>query len=1602
MAIYKPTNCHPFADAIDITKTLLTIEPQGDGTWDWNQPEPVYFTCKLETNNLPVIGYRIRIHINGEVAFEGKKISPINELTKFKDDPTINSGVNGTYLAIPAFRYGSWEEKIPSLSYNTVYVVGESQSTDDGTDAFKADYLIAVKKPGSDDSMTGSDSFSSWAQRGDHFYCDGWDGTLNGGHLVTKDDVVLIATNLETYGLYICHLSEDGKSLKSEAVRSVYSSNLHRSLAYIAKGDYSGLYMYTYDNSSVILTPDIDWSVMFCGVEGDPSSPDVNSSAFSGFGDSQMSWDIDLLQGPEDYLDLTAQEEPDFFINGVDDISFSYYDMKIASGTILGSCAKRLHLSSITQIGGDYLLPGENKRDPVVLQGTYCELYYASTGGSNPGEYVASHKMVPSFPISSFDSSLGLVYPKEYSMSEGGLTQSALETFLASIPQGASIPNGVFARFFKYSSNSSDVLSNEKVRAAYWDLNDSETDPRIFLKPRAVVDGIELAVGDRILWNTTYEQGCYNGIWVVQGATEEPTRPADGNEYSDYIGKVTLISEGNVHAATVVESNAEAGANVDLGQMPIFFREQYPISLFNIEPTGHLDSTGEGVVSEILTNGTMESYMPLRERGGFDLRPLPVVYPNGKVLLTSRRNYDGSNIPIAGTYYVELSNGYIQCSDVQGTGYNISYAYYGPAFIDAGVTSPQGFIEKQEMYGELYYRNASSYPYDYRIATVYTAGLTYYYKTYQTNTVYIKGETIDLALNYGMTFQAESGNNSGRLFVCSFDAYSGRPVRTYLLSYSAQTGARVLFNETTCTYVSPTSQKVSDMILSLKNGALTTINSTQTKNFRINQSETDKKFNRVTHAALASPLPAAPDAAATPPTPYKYDILSCFRTSDQNAFTSVPPLTPHIEPSDQNGLLEGGYSVFADASCFQGEGKAWNSARLILPGVSLEDSQDTFWFSSKGLDAEFAGLEPGNSYEAILYAKDSDGRTTSERRGIYVPPDTDEYIQMSRLYEKPVMNIRSTGSYYIILRFYADQYSLDASNMDEYFQTIALSSNGSGGVGTYDTSSPNAWSIDTVDGKEILQLKLYAATASTITTGTMDIYASMDSPVGKIFFYMSEDIAVRSGPTYSYILRFSSISSPATPQVFTGVFPGELTAESDCSTQSVVLTYKPAGGYDSWPDGLPLDQDGTYDVFRREYSDFKKSASCGYGNPLSPVETETWYGEWEPAILHTDNAVMRDFNVKQGHSYQYAIFPKRRSSLKIEKEFLDSEGNVGATRIEPEPDDSYTNVYIGFDNSLLGIPENAPSFWFYLSGFDANGTDVLSEADSLISYYGEIAETGIKNGYITIEGLGDENGEFAYPVTIDIKLSYLGMTLKARVIFTSDTEYTVEPLDGSYGWRRRLLANGGEPVYVQWDAWSLVELEEADPDDLVDDPLIRHPYVRKAYKADLDKIWLFRYDAEPGSQSINLTKGEISTLGRYARFSSGNLNAESGEMSAWLGSEVVPGTRLGYIERRRKTIWAPMATNEAAARLAEFRAMVASDKPKLLRDRKGRSWIVQVSGGSSSTQDNFVGTPTKISFSWKEIAASGPYVVIIGEGDELPPIDEESEWKPNIVFSASH
>lgn len=74
MAIYKPSNCAPFME-----------------TWDLDKPQVI--TCELNTNNVPVTGYKLKI-------FDSKN-EPVYEDKEFKPLPDGYTGLNESELKIP-------------------------------------------------------------------------------------------------------------------------------------------------------------------------------------------------------------------------------------------------------------------------------------------------------------------------------------------------------------------------------------------------------------------------------------------------------------------------------------------------------------------------------------------------------------------------------------------------------------------------------------------------------------------------------------------------------------------------------------------------------------------------------------------------------------------------------------------------------------------------------------------------------------------------------------------------------------------------------------------------------------------------------------------------------------------------------------------------------------------------------------------------------------------------------------------------------------------------------------------------------------------------------------------------------------------------------------------------------------------------------------------------------------------------------------------------------------------------------------------------------------------------------------------------------------
>lgn len=179
-------------------------------------------------------------------------------------------------------------------------------------------------------------------------------------------------------------------------------------------------------------------------------------------------------------------------------------------------------------------------------------------------------------------------------------------------------------------------------------------------------------------------------------------------------------------------------------------------------------------------------------------------------------------------------------------------------------------------------------------------------------------------------------------------------------------------------------------------------------------------------------------------------------------------------------------------------------------------------------------------------------------------------------------------------------------------------------------------------------------------------------------------------------------------------------------------------------------------------------------------------------------------------------------------------------------------------------------------------------------------------------------------------------------------------------------------VQTKWSGWSITELHP------VDDSM-------KVFTASSEDVWVFNSNVETGEQRQNVTISEQQTLGMYPRYTRGRQNYISSTVSCLLG-DVLPAE---YILRKRRdngkvleslvlkggyTEELPfsrkISSNDRVDMLAAWRKLVYSNNPKLLKDRKGQSFLVVLTESSNNPMDNVAIQPDTISFSWTEIGTT--------------------------------
>lgn len=203
------------------------------------------------------------------------------------------------------------------------------------------------------------------------------------------------------------------------------------------------------------------------------------------------------------------------------------------------------------------------------------------------------------------------------------------------------------------------------------------------------------------------------------------------------------------------------------------------------------------------------------------------------------------------------------------------------------------------------------------------------------------------------------------------------------------------------------------------------------------------------------------------------------------------------------------------------------------------------------------------------------------------------------------------------------------------------------------------------------------------------------------------------------------------------------------------------------------------------------------------------------------------------------------------------------------------------------------------------------------------------------------------------------------------------------------------PITTKWDYWSISELHKTSEQNV--------------YTTSENETWLFKFNVEPGEQQQNVAKSQQDTLGKYPAFSYGKKNYTTSSVSCLLGSEMLPfdflttnyvlvrdeGGRVywdfaqevnevygGYTESRWKKLLdkcgmnekvvnvfdTKITSNDSVDMLNEWKKLCNSGNPKLYKNSKGQSFIIQITEFSNSINESWDKQPITINFSWTEIA----------------------------------
>ena len=1464
MAVYKATYCYPFLTSYDVRlASFNTFTGQAEKPVKW-------LSCKVDSSNKTITGYSIRIlNEYNEVIFpvEGHEyISPISELKAdlnngvyqlggvdlLNQEWKVNTGLNGTYLNIPFFQAHN-RNSVILKSVNAIY------STID----YRVNYIIRPMSA-SDNITELSDKSESWIKEDNGYKCTilGWKGTLNGDYLVPGQTVlVLNGDSNDALTGNICKVVDDVNALNLQKIDIIPGNN---QTILIDQGAYHNQ-IYRYKATGLNFQRVEDDYIRY----RDGFNHGINLNNLG----SVYKWEITLYQGDGEIVTI---EKGNVAISYKNLNKEKYCDMTLLEGTVLGSKPGRLQIAYLDNgKKEDEILPQNKDGSGVLLYHKWAQLL--TSDGAD-----ASNR----FYVNSYDENYGHVYPLESDANTLSL-------------------NGVSkVQFFPHSNDPTSVTADDRV-----DMAASTTDGQISGTSTLVatgnvelvgvqdLDGVPGFSGAKVLLmhqKRPEENGVYvmasdvnntitvNGVTYTRNTSIDNPKPVggknlwfsfgwtntkDGNGTSVYTRTRYVrkpVTSG--YAGDIIYTDAEC--TIDSGH------KATEVSMTIWSRAGAFDTWGDFIGKIVyVENGTEnghKNFDSLANAGGQLL-----VAPYKTYNTQGDYNYDGSsNLYFTVERPILLFSQKLENYNIRACG----------ARVDApGSISYDGVVMKDGQYALQIDNNKAT------IKKISVVG----------STSSATEVTFDFAQNAPHYFYVEEGQQNGHSVVKVDDKGNATLNNTDLYT------ATILYNKKDRTYISPFTGLAEQMLLQFK-GNVIQLENNQYKQSTLSITGVHKTLWYITHDNLINPLLSYLPIQNTTSDeiPYKYRLTTFFKTSDENPFylyedpyvgiyraalldsqilsTKFDVLDTTAQPSGSTDFVvynsKKGFKA-PNGKDFDVTTTDWDTIRSDFLGydVTKNNLAETIAFhtditNNSTVSINFSDYYTGNFLQesnkkpftsdilvewrtqhpnptskdlekfmqdyGIVWIDGADAINFPATPGVEPTPLSVNVLILDltsgyRLNLIGMYNQQQGGSWeayrWVVSKptFRAD-YTFDSNNLDDALANVVSESVLQDTGRRYD--------------KEI-NVNFYGLFAQENNNGISKtpylVHLYLEDNLGNVV-HKKEIVVVESG----------------SPNDIHSQYLSEFTATFDKCNACVDITVGTA-----WRDTEgKLTNSGleSFSIFRREYRQMYKN---GVSNEIVTIVGDQWYPVALNITVDAQKAAnkdtfikVKDYNVKNGYSYQYIIFP---------------------------------NV-------------------------------LMKESATTTNYI--YANTPVKFG-----------GTFA---TIDEQ-------------FNSDKS---------------------KPVEINFNYWSLVEL-------IPNEELIDAPIAASSYTIDPANIWLFKYALDTGSLSQTMAKNEINTLGQFNRYGHGLRNTLSGSVSCYLGSEIVPLSKAGYLERMPYARNQPISTNDANTMLLLWRQLAYSKNPKLLRNLKGESWIVQITE-SSNTTNNFVHNyPDTINFSWKQIEKTDTAII---------------------------